>query len=42
LKFPASGETFRFGDFRFDIVQTSNRRIELVRISLALDIREQE
>jgi CBS domain containing-hemolysin-like protein len=41
-RIPAVGESFQFGEFRFDIVQTSDRRIELVRISRALDEPEQE
>ena len=41
-RIPTIGESFQFGDFRFDIVQTSDRRIELVRISRALNEREQE
>ena len=39
---PAIGGSFRFGAFRFDIVQTSDRRIERVRISRTPDEREQE
>lgn len=30
---PAVGETFQFGDFRFEVLQISDRRIELIRIS---------
>lgn len=41
-RIPAIGESFRFGEFSFDIVQTSDRRIELVRISRTLDEREQK
>jgi CBS domain containing-hemolysin-like protein len=41
-RIPDIGESFQFGEFRFEIVQTSDRRIELVRISRALDEREQE
>jgi CBS domain containing-hemolysin-like protein len=41
-RIPDIGESFQFGEFRFEIVQTSDRRIELVRISRAFDEREQE
>lgn len=30
---PAVGDVFPFGDFRFEVVQISDRRIELVRVS---------
>ena len=32
-RMPTVGESFRFGEFRFDVLEISNRRVELVRIS---------
>jgi CBS domain containing-hemolysin-like protein len=32
-RMPAVGESFRFGDFRFEVLEISNRRVGLVRIS---------
>jgi hypothetical protein len=34
---PAIGESFQFGELRFEIVLTLDRRIELVCISRVLD-----
>lgn len=31
-RIPAVGESFQFGDFRFEVLETSSRRVELVRI----------
>lgn len=38
---PTVGESFRFGNFRFEVMEISDRRIELVRISRALCEQEQ-
>ena len=39
---PTIGESFRFGAFRFDVLEISDRRIELVRVSKSLGEPEQE
>lgn len=41
-RMPTVGESFQFGDFRFDVLEISNRRVERVRISRALSEPEQE
>ena len=41
-RMPTVGESYQFGDFRFDVLEISNRRVELVRISRALSEPEQE
>jgi len=41
-RMPTVGESFQFGDFRFDVLEISNRRVELVRISRTLSEPEQE
>ncbi|MDP1927185.1 MAG: TerC family protein [Thiobacillus sp.] len=41
-RMPIVGESFQFGDFRFDVLEISSRRVELVRISRALSEPEQE
>ncbi|PKO33712.1 MAG: hypothetical protein CVU34_12250 [Betaproteobacteria bacterium HGW-Betaproteobacteria-7] len=39
---PAVGESFQFGDFRFEVLEIANRRIERVRISRMTDEQVQE
>ena len=36
-RMPTVGESFRFGDFRFEVMEISNRRVGLVRISRVTD-----
>lgn len=38
---PTVGDAFRFGDFRFEVLEISDRRIELVRISRSCCVQEQ-